>query len=137
MKDLALRIQDLHDAMAQALYNVGLRKAPPPPRRFNYAEKVEYWALIWGSFVMIITGIVLVFTETALRTLPKVWHDLSQVIHFYEAVLATLAIVVWHLYWIKFDPSEYPMNTAWLVGKRAPGHGHAPESDESKTEHHS
>jgi hypothetical protein len=35
---------------------------------------------------------------------------------FYEACLATLAIVVWHFYFIIFSPSAYPMNTAWLTG---------------------
>ena len=119
IKELVFRFQDLKDALAQLLYNLGLRASPPEARRFNYAEKVEYWALIWGSFVMIITGAALVFTETALRTMPKVLIDLAQVIHFYEAVLATLAILVWHLYWILFDPSEYPMNPAWLTGKKA------------------
>ena len=52
--------------------------------------------------------------------LPKVWHDVAQVIHYYEALLATLAILVWHLYWVIFDPKEYPMNPAWLIGKKAP-----------------
>ena len=55
-----------------------------------------------------------------LRLLPKVWHDVAQVIHFYEALLATLAILVWHFYWVIFDPKEYPMNPAWLIGKKAP-----------------
>ena len=138
-KELMLRLHDLHDAVQQALFNLGLRKEPPPVRRYNYAEKVEYWALIWGSFVMIITGIVLVFTETALRTLPTVLHEVSQTIHFYEAVLATLAILVWHLYWIAFDPNEYPMNPAWLVGKKAPhkGHDHPPAEGEAKPPEHS
>jgi len=138
LKDLGLRMHDLRDGAAQLLHNLGLRRSPPPPRRFNYAEKVEYWALIWGSFVMIATGVMLIFTETVLRTLPKVWHDVAQVIHFYEAVLATLSILVWHLYWIVFDPKEYPMNPAWLIGRKAP-HGRpdqerARQDGEAKTD---
>ncbi len=120
LKDLRPRLDDLHDGAAQLLHNVGLRRSPPPPRRFNYAEKMEYWALVWGSFVMIATGVMLIFTETVLRTLPKVWHDVAQVIHFYEAVLATLSVGVWHLYWTIFDPQQYPMNPAWLIGRKAP-----------------
>lgn len=119
LKELWVRFHDLKDSLAQLLFNMGLRATPPPPRRFNYVEKAEYWALVWGSFVMIITGAMLIFTETVLRTLPKVWHDVAQVIHFYEAVLATLAIVVWHFYWVIFDPNEYPMNPSWLIGKKA------------------
>ena len=111
---------DPKDALGQLAYNVGLRKTAPPHRRWNYAEKAEYWALVWGSLVMIVTGAMLIFTETVLRLLPKVWHDVAQVIHYYEALLATLAILVWHLYWVIFDPKEYPMNPAWLIGKKAP-----------------
>jgi len=119
LKELWLRFHDLGDAFGQLFYNLGLRATPPPHRRFNYAEKAEYWALVWGSFVMIVTGAMLIFTETVLRMWPKVWHDVAQVIHYYEAVLATLAIVVWHFYWVIFDPKEYPMNPAWLIGKKA------------------
>jgi DNA-binding Lrp family transcriptional regulator/thiosulfate reductase cytochrome b subunit len=110
---------DLRDAFAQLTYNLGLRTAAPPHRRWNYAEKAEYWALIWGSVVMIVTGVMLIFTATVLATLPKVWHDVAQVIHYYEATLAALAILVWHFYWTIFDPDEYPMNPSWLLGKKA------------------
>jgi hypothetical protein len=129
MKALWLRWHDLRDALAMFAYNLGLRPQPPPHRRWTYIEKSEYWALIWGSVVMILTGVMLLFTETALRLWPKVWHDLAQVIHYYEALLATLAIVVWHFYWTIFDPREYPMNPAWLIGRKAipppPAGGHA------------
>jgi hypothetical protein len=80
---------------------------------------------MWGSVVMVITGIMLVFSEALVRMWPKVVQDLAKVFHFYEAVLATLAIVVWHAYWTIFDPHEYPMNPAWLIGKKASHAGHA------------
>jgi cytochrome b subunit of formate dehydrogenase len=117
---------DIGDAFGTLAFNLGWRKTEPPHRRWNYAEKAEYWALMWGSVVMIITGLMLLFTETVLRTMPKVWHDVAQVIHYYEAVLATLAILVWHFYWVIFDPKEYPMNPSWLIGKKAP---HPPEPE--------
>ena len=49
--------------------------------------------------------------------LPKAWLDVVTSVHFYEALLATLAIVVWHFYSIIFDPDVYPLNTAFLTGK--------------------
>jgi len=48
---------------------------------------------------------------------PGWWVDVAITVHFYEAVLATLAIVVWHLYGVIFDPDVYPMNWAWFDGK--------------------
>ena len=127
LRALRLRWEDVRDATAQLLFNLGLRTARPPPRRFNYAEKAEYWALVWGSVVMALTGVMLVFTEAMLRVWPKVLNDVAQVVHYYEAVLATLAILVWHMYWVVFDPGEYPMNPAWLIGKRS-GHTTRPTS---------
>ena len=47
----------------------------------------------------------------------RVWLDIATSVHFYEALLATLAIVVWHFYSIIFDPDVYPLNTAFLTGK--------------------
>ena len=119
---------DVTDALAAFAQNLGLRKTPPPHRRWNYAEKAEYWALVWGSVVMTVTGLMLIFSETVLRLWPKVWHDVAQVIHYYEAVLAILAILVWHLYWVIFDPHEYPLNPSWLIGKKAP---HEPHGDDA------
>jgi len=49
--------------------------------------------------------------------LPRWWLDVATAIHFYEAVLATLAIVVWHFYQVFLDPDVYPMNWAWWDGK--------------------
>lgn len=122
---------DFGDALGTLAFNIGIRQTPPPQRRWNYAEKAEYWALMWGSVMMIVTGLMLLFTETVLRTMPKVWLDVAQVIHYYEAILATLAIVVWHFYWVIFDPHEYPMNPAWLTGKKP---AHAPPDSEDKAD---
>jgi hypothetical protein len=48
--------------------------------------------------------------------MPKLWLDVAASIHFYEAVLATAAIVIWHFYMVLFDPEVYPMDPAWLHG---------------------
>jgi len=55
-------------------------------------------------------------TNLMLSLFPKVWLDVATSVHFYEALLATLAIVIWHLYSVIFDPDVYPMDTAWLTG---------------------
>jgi hypothetical protein len=47
----------------------------------------------------------------------KLGFDISRTIHFYEAILATLAIIVWHFYFVLFNPDVYPMNLAWLTGQ--------------------
>jgi cytochrome b subunit of formate dehydrogenase len=91
--------------------------APP----LGYIEKAEYLALIWGTLVMAVTGFLLWFENFSLGRFPLWVTDVATVIHFYEAILATLAIVVWHFYWVLFDPLVYPMDTAWYTGREVPG----------------
>jgi len=85
----------------------------------GYIEKAEYWALIWGSIIMTITGTLLWFDNFFVSALglPKGILDVVLVIHYYEAWLATLAIVVWHGYSVLLSPHIYPMNPAWITGK--------------------
>ena len=71
---------------------------------------------LMGAIVMIATGVMLWANNIAMALLPKAWLDIATAIHFYEAVLATLAILVWHLYSAIFDPDVYPLDTAFLTG---------------------
>ncbi len=98
-------------------YNLGLAKEGPKCKRFNYVEKAEYWALAWGSVVMIVTGFFLWYDNVAVAWFPKGFLDVMLVMHYYEAWLAALAILVWHLYSTVFSPTIYPMNPSWLTGK--------------------
>ncbi len=66
---------------------------------------------------MIGTGVMLWANTFFLKWLPKSFLDFATTVHFYEAVLASLAIVAWHLYSVIFDPDVYPMETAWLTGR--------------------
>jgi cytochrome b subunit of formate dehydrogenase len=109
--------KDATDALGTMLYYLGLKSHKPEFKRFNYAEKAEYWALVWGMFVMAGTGVMLWAKVFVGDLLPRWWLDIATAIHFYEAVLATLAIVVWHFYQVFLDPDTYPMNWAWWDGK--------------------
>jgi cytochrome b subunit of formate dehydrogenase len=84
--------------------------------RFNYKEKFEYLALIWGTFVMTVTGFILWYEVEWLKYFPKWTYEAARAIHFYEAILASLAILVWHFYSVLLDPDVYPMNWAWITG---------------------
>jgi cytochrome b subunit of formate dehydrogenase len=84
--------------------------------RFNFREKLEYLGLIWGTLVMTVTGFILWFEVEWLKFFPKWTFDVARTIHFYEAVLATLTIIVWHFYSVIFNPDIYPMSWAWITG---------------------
>jgi formate dehydrogenase gamma subunit len=118
-------------------FNIGRREKPPRFGRFSYVEKAEYWALIWGSAIMVISGMLLWFDNWANAFLPKGGLDVALVFHYYEAWLATLAIFVWHLYSTVFSPHVYPMNPSWLNGKMPETmyrHEHPEHIEEAKRE---
>ena len=116
-RDLLPTLKDAFDVVGAVLYYLGIRKEKPKFARFNYAEKAEYWALVWGTALMGLTGVMLWAKVWVGNLLARWWVDAATAIHFYEAILATLAIVVWHFYQVFFDPDVYPMNSAWLDGK--------------------
>jgi cytochrome b subunit of formate dehydrogenase len=94
----------------------------PSDWRVVRLEKIEYWAFVWGCGVMAASGLVLWFENWSLRNLPKWMVDVATSVHWYEAILATLAILVWHLYMVMYDPDVYPMDRAWLTGRTSADH---------------
>lgn len=108
---------DWREFLHRLRYYLGLASQPPRGVRVGYVEKSEYWAFVWGTAVMGITGLLLWFENFALRWFAKWVSDAATAIHFYEAILASLAILVWHFYWVIFDPAVYPMDAAWWSGR--------------------
>ncbi len=99
------------------MHRLGLRKEPPHLDEFYYAEQAEYWALVWGNIIMGSTGIYMWFDPFFSSIFPGYLYDIMRTIHFYEAILAVLAIIVWHLYFVILDPFIYPMKFGWIDGK--------------------
>jgi cytochrome b subunit of formate dehydrogenase len=115
-KELWPRRSDVPEAVLNFAYNLGLTSRRPVLAPHGYIEKAEYWAVAWGTAIMGLTGTMLWANNLTLRFLPKAALDFATTVHFYEAVLASLAIVVWHFYSVIFDPDVYPLETAFLTG---------------------
>ena len=89
---------------------------------------MEYWAVVWGTIIMGVTGLMIWFKIDVTHSLPRWFVDVAVTIHYYEAILACLAIVVWHFYHVIFDPDVYPAESR-RVGResfRALADGRAP-----------
>ncbi|MFZ0687809.1 MAG: cytochrome b/b6 domain-containing protein [Terriglobales bacterium] len=110
-------IKDATDIVQVFTYNLGITKVEPRFAKFNYAEKLEYLAFMWGTLVMAVSGFILWFNDFALRFFPKWVSDAATAVHYYEAILATFAILIWHSYMVMFDPLVYPLDTAFIDGK--------------------
>ena len=124
LRDIAPRPKDAFDVWVTMLYYLGLSSEKPKYGRFTYGEKAEYWALVWGTALMGLTGVMMWAKVLVGNLLARWWVDVATAIHFYEAILATLAILVWHFYQVFFDPDVYPMNWAWWDGKMPVEHYH-------------
>ncbi len=116
LRDMLPGIADVRDILGALKYSMGMMKEKPAFGRFSYIEKAEYWALIWGTVVMAGTGFILWFDNTFIGLLTKLGWDIARTIHYYEAWLATLAIIVWHFYFVIFNPETYPLNLAFWKG---------------------
>ncbi len=112
LRDMIPGKKDLLDMRDNFLYFTGARREPPEFDRFTYQQKMEYGALLMGNTLMSITG-VLLWTE---YLWSKFLVDVATVIHGMEAILACLAIIIWHMYEIHFRPGRSPLNQMWLTG---------------------
>ncbi len=117
VKDFWLGKTDLAQVVANIRHFLNSNRPKPRMGRFGYPEKVEYWAVVWGTVIMGATGLVIWFKMDVTRFLPRWAVEVATTIHFYEAVLATLAICIWHFYHVIFDPGVYPMNWAAWDGR--------------------
>jgi len=122
LRSMIPRASDIKLAIHNILFYLRLKKKEPEFDNFGYIEKAEYWALIWGTIVMALTGFVLWF-PTIVGDWAPVWLiKVSEIIHFYEAILATLAILVWHWFFVIFRPKEYPLSFTCIDGKMTVKH---------------
>lgn len=110
--DMLPRPKDAVDAWQNILYMLGFRDNRPKMDRFFYLEKLEYWSVYFGMFIVIVTGI-LMWTESMW---PKFYLDVAGAFHLGEATLALLAIIVGHIFSVHYNPHVYPMNKAFIDG---------------------
>ena len=118
--------EDMSQVWLNVKYHLGMSKERPQFGFYDYTEKAEYWALVWGTIVMALTGCILWFPTTFTAFLPAWIVKIAETIHLYEAWLATLAIAVFHFFFVIFHPEQYPMSFTWLTG----------EMTESEVKHH-
>jgi cytochrome b subunit of formate dehydrogenase len=106
--------QDVKDAFQAFAYNLGLNKHEPRMGQYNFAEKAEYWAVIWGTVVMIITGFMLWNPITTTLFLPGEIIPAAKAAHGGEALLAVLSILTWHVYHVHVKRFNKSMFTGYL-----------------------
>lgn len=125
-------VKDAKDAIQSLTYNLGVTKEPPKMPRYNFAEKMEYWAMIWGLVLMGLTGLMLWNPIMTANLLPGQFIPAAKIAHGLEAVLAVLAIIVWHFYNVHLKTFNKSMFTGKITHHEMV-EDHAEELEEIKS----
>jgi len=125
-------LQDARDGLQALLYNVGFAKEYPKMGRYTFEEKMEYWAFVWGAAVMGATGFMMWNPITATRFLPGEFVPAAKAAHGGEAVLAVLAIIIWHMYGVHIKRFNKAMFTGMQTEEEM-RHEHPLELDEIRS----
>lgn len=116
-KKMLPRLQDLKD-FGQYLKHLVGKADHPRYDRYSWKEKFEYWAIVWGLIIMGATGVMMMYPQVSTNLFGSSgWVEVAWIAHSFEAMLAVLAIVIWHFWSVHLNPKKFPMNKVWLNGK--------------------
>ena len=110
------RWKDFSDLGQNLMFFLGIRQERPAFGRYSYYEKFDYWAVYWGCVIMVGTGLALWFDRLAATHFPWMPYKLAAIIHADEALLAGLALLIWHMYNVHLRPGIFPGSKVWLHG---------------------
>jgi len=106
---------DITDGLRFIGSSLSRRRESPQLPRYSFVEKLEYWALVWGGLIMLMTGFMLWNPLLTTLFLPGQVIPAAKAAHGGEAVLAVLAIIVWHFYHVHLRTFNKSMFTGNLT----------------------
>jgi cytochrome b subunit of formate dehydrogenase len=115
--DMIPSLEDFKHLFQDILFYLGKRKKKAAYGRYSYAEKVEYFAVVWGTIIMGVTGFMMWNPIATARLLPGEYIPAAKAAHGGEAILAVLAIILWHFYHVHFRHLNKSMFTGALTRK--------------------
>ncbi|MEJ2695427.1 MAG: cytochrome b/b6 domain-containing protein [Candidatus Sulfobium sp.] len=119
---MVINRKDFTDVIDNLKYYFGMAEKPARCDRYDYKQKFEYWGVVVGGILMILTGLTLWFPTVIFRVAPVLPGQIipaAKAAHTNEAMLAFLVIVIWHIYNSVFSPEVFPLDSGIFTGKIA------------------
>jgi cytochrome b subunit of formate dehydrogenase len=127
-------VKDLFDMLHDVKYFLGLESFRPKMEKFSYKQKLHYLAIIWGTTVLSVAGMALLFPDIIAKIFPEVifkvrpqalenggfpalFQDLARLMHADEAVMALIVLAFWHLANVHIVPGRFPFQWTFLTGR--------------------
>jgi formate dehydrogenase subunit gamma len=109
--------RDFQDAVRQIRWYLGLARDPAKFDRYDYRQKFEYWGMLIGSLVMVVTGLILYLPIPFTRIFPGELVPVARVAHSNEGLMAFLVVITWHIYNAHLSPEVFPFDTCIFTGR--------------------
>jgi len=109
--------KDFSDAVMMIRYYLRLSDEQAQFDRYDYRQKFEYWGMVLGSMLMIMTGFMLYLPVLTTRLLPGEFIPAARIAHSNEGLLAFLVVITWHIYNAHLSPDVFPFDVGIFTGK--------------------
>lgn len=114
--------KDFRDTIVMLKYYLGLAEKQAEFDRYDYRQKYEYWGLVFGGVIMILTGFILYLPSFFARFFPGEVIPAAKMAHSNEGLLAFLVVIVYHIYNAHLNPDVFPFDatifTGWMSEER-------------------